>query len=592
MSSEDLIEYKLPQDAYAAFDATSLLNLINERLNDGGLFTDQNYAGSNISQVIQIISYSYHVLLYYLNRTSNENTFTKAQLYENINRIVKLLNYNPKGFQTSILNFKASSTLSSGTYTIPRYSYFNVDGVVYSFVGDATFTKNTNFDEELVNFSNQYSLYQGKFRRNPNYFSLGEDFETIELNSKNKNIDDSSIDVYVNIDDKWTEWERVDNLYLYGYNDRVYQVRYNEKGNYEIKFGNNIYGKKLNENNIVSIYYLESDGEPGEVSPNFLNNANLTIFSEENLRGILRDITLNVPYVEISESSLIKFKNDYPSTKINYGETVENIKENAPLRFKSQNRLITSDDYSVFIKNQFSGLISDVQVLNNTQYMNSHIKYLNDIGLTEPYKESRVLYNNYLFSDSCFFNNVYIYAVPRFEQKFSTTQKFYFLPPTQKTLIKNELDKYKSTSAEIIIMDPVYMAVDLAVNRSGENISLNDIISSKIYIIRDNTSKDKNYIKENFLNIVKNYFSPNNFNLGQEISVTSLRQEILSITGIKNFYIQNGENAYFGLNFYIWNPVYINDLTSSTQNYSLDSFKFPFLWNFELLRNKIEVIDE
>jgi hypothetical protein len=141
-------------------------------------------------------------------------------------------------------------------------------------------------------------------------------------------------------------------------------------------------------------------------------------------------------------------------------------------------------------------------------------------------------------------------------------------------------------------MDPVYLAVDLAINESGKNINLNDINNSKIYIIRDNKSKDKNYIKENFLNVIKNYFSPNNFNLGQEISVTNLKQEILSITGIKNFYIQNNDNIYSGLNFYIWNPVYLNDITSTTQNYNLDSFKFPFLWDLELLRNKTEVIDE
>ncbi len=60
-------DYTLPTDGYVAFDATSLKNLIIQRLNDTNVFSDQKYEGSNLNSIIDIVAYSYHVLLFYLN---------------------------------------------------------------------------------------------------------------------------------------------------------------------------------------------------------------------------------------------------------------------------------------------------------------------------------------------------------------------------------------------------------------------------------------------------------------------------------------------------------------------------------------------
>ena len=86
---------------YVAFEALSLRTFINNRLTETGVFTDQNYAGSNISSIVDIIAYSYNTLMFYLNQTSSETMFTEASLYENMSRIVKLIGYNPVGIQTA-----------------------------------------------------------------------------------------------------------------------------------------------------------------------------------------------------------------------------------------------------------------------------------------------------------------------------------------------------------------------------------------------------------------------------------------------------------------------------------------------------------
>ena len=44
--ADQLTDYTLPQASYTSFDALTLKQYIINRLNQGGVFTDQNYEGS------------------------------------------------------------------------------------------------------------------------------------------------------------------------------------------------------------------------------------------------------------------------------------------------------------------------------------------------------------------------------------------------------------------------------------------------------------------------------------------------------------------------------------------------------------------
>jgi hypothetical protein len=48
--------FDIPKDAYVAFDALSLRQLIIDRLNEQKVFTDQNFVGSNLASIIDIVS--------------------------------------------------------------------------------------------------------------------------------------------------------------------------------------------------------------------------------------------------------------------------------------------------------------------------------------------------------------------------------------------------------------------------------------------------------------------------------------------------------------------------------------------------------
>lgn len=600
--------FNLNIDGYTAFDALSLKNLILTRLNSNNVFTDQNFEGSNISSVIDIIAYAYHVLIFYLNRTSSESTFSTAELYENINKIVKLLNYNPIGYQTSILYFEAqaSTQLTPDTYTIPRYSYFTVNGSNYSFNSDVTFTKSTTGVENLTDFSEQNLLYQGSFTEYPTYIATGEPFEVLTLTivdneGNNILIDHFNIDVYVRdntvTSPVWTKWEATQSLFLEKSNSQKYEIRLNEFGRYEIKFGNNINGKELNVGDEVAVYYLKTNGTRGQIGPNLLNGNKLFTLTTPRLEQIKTDTTpQNLKLLANSQYAFLSFTNTNPSTDFVDMESVTSIKQNAINTFKSQYRLITSEDFTNYLLKNYSNILASVKVVNNWDFLSQHIKYYFDIGVEKPNLNSRILFNQVKFADSCNFNNIYVYAVPKLEKITSLTSRTNYLNSSQKQLILNDINNIKLATAELVINDPVYIAVDLGVKLPGETLAPSIADNTILQITRSVTSKrNPEAVKKEISEIFINYFSTTKDNLGLTISLTNLTNEILKIDGVNDIKTIRTENGVTyevpGVSLLLYNPVYSNiDISIITQDTALPFFKFPYLNNQLEFINKISVV--
>ena len=602
-------EYNLPPDAYAAFDALSLKNLIIARLNANNIFTDQNYEGSNLSSLIDIIGYAYHVLLFYLNKTGAESTFTTAELYENINKIVKLIGYSPIGYQTAILPFQAAATagLPADSYTIPRYAYFTVNGAYYSFNKDVTFIKTTNTFETLTNFQEQNLLYQGRYIENPTYTATGQPFETVTLTivdseGSNEAIDHFNIDVYVkdNTEEtpKWVKWESAQSLFLERPNATSYEVRLNENLRYEFKFGNNITGKQLNPGDEVAIYYLKSAKQQGEIGPGILDGNKLFLYSTSLFNTILTDtVPPNIQLLTQNQASTLAFNNNEPSTRFVEVESVESIKNNASNTFRSQFRLITNSDFVNFLLKNFSNIFASAKAVNNWDYISGHLKYYFDLGVTRPNTESRVLFSQVKFADSSNSNNIYIYAVPRLEKTNSITARLNYLNTAQKQLIINELQSVKLTTAEIVVNDPIYTAVDLGVRQTVETLGPEVSQTTFLEITRNITAKrNPETLKAEVAQIFKNYFDTTADNLGLFISISTLSNLILNIPGIDDIRTKkinpDGTASYTpGISLVVYNPVYpYDDIRIITQDYQLPYFKFPYLNNIEDLLNKIEVV--
>ena len=595
-------EFKLAPNAYTAFDATSLKRLMIQRLNNpsNAVFTDQNFEGSNLNAIIDIVAYSYQTLLFYLNQTSSESVFTESQLYENINRIVKLLNYNPVGPQTCALPFIGnSSQLEAGVYTIPRYSFLNVNGINYTFTQDITLEKTTGagVNEILKQFSSTYLLYQGKMTEYPTQISSGAPFEIFALlPGDNVIVDNFNINVYVLEVQTGTyiEYKRVDSLFLYGPQDRVYEIRLNENKHYEIKFGDNITGRQLSLNDAVSIYFLQSDGFNGQLNANKLNNTPISLFNTPRFNQIFADVRdNNLTYLTAQQALLININNNVDSTAFFDAETVESIRNRAPQTFTSQYRLVNATDYENFVYTNFASFVYSTKVLSNTQYLNSHLNYLTDsLKLNDPNLDTNVLSNQILFSSSCNFNNVYIYCVPKTSaSKITTITKNNFITPAQKNFIISAINSVKTVTAEPIIMDPVYIAFQFGYGTSIEDTAIQDTNFQSRLIITTNpnvvVNKDK--IKNTIISLIQSYFDLQV--LGGIVNITDLNAQILDIPGVQSIQTSNTQGPRNSLSFIYYNFQYPNiDVKSSVSSVKLEEFMYPYLPDYYTLANLITIL--
>lgn len=588
-------EYPLKKNSYVAFDAISLRNLILQRLNDQGLFTDQNYVGSNLASIIDIISFAFNTLIFYLHQTSNESTFTEAQLYENISKIVKLLDYKPIGFQTSTLSFQVTaSNLEANFYTIPRYSYLQVQGVPFSFTEDVTFNISQNNQVVPLNeISNRKLLYQGTFRENPQYVAAGDKNETVLLETTPNTIDHFNLDVYVYESryERWFQYKNASTIYTQDSSARVFEKRLNSNQNYEIAFGDGINGKRLEANDIVQVYFLQSNGDSGIVGPQALKNSTKSLFSSTIFSRILADVNeQQFNYINNQLFQNLTFDNVAGSTTPKNIESVDSIRINAPSNFKSQYRIVTKQDYETFIKINFANFISDVKVFDNWDYTSNYLRYFNDIQVS-PTAFRQILLNQLLYADSCNFNNIYICALP----KTSQTSTLKYLLPAQKEIIVSNINDLKTLTTEVTFLDPIYFALALGIQNNNNEFEVTDRDLCKLQIIKKPLSKRSNSsILTDVNTVFQTFFDPTTLKLGQQFDYSRLISQLLSIDGVQEYKtVRTDDNrVYDGVSFYGWNPNYSDlDKNVITFNKTLNPFQMYYYQDLINIKSKFEIVE-
>jgi hypothetical protein len=589
----DLIEKSyINKDSYLTFDGKSIRDVIIDRLNKEGIFTDQNYQGSNLSAFIDVISYCFSTLLYYLNKTSSESMFSEAQLYENMNRIIKILNYKPIGKLSQTVTYDLTvNNLNAGSYTIPRYSYLRIGDLNFSFPSDISFSKFLNGTETIDDLKNKNLLREGKFVETPIYKANGINNEIVFLSTSDAiSIDHFEIHVYIKRENSlvWEVWNRVDDLFMSKTNDEVYEVRYNQNKNYEIKFGDDINGSKLNRNDEVLIYYLQINPTSTTIGPNGLAISKIIPFNSINFDKILIDTKSELGQYLTSQNIFnLVVNNEFSSSAPQIEETVDQIREKAPKFFRLQNRLITSNDFETYIETNFSNIIADTRVINNEEYLKTYIKYLYNIGLKTPQLEDSVLLNQINFGTSCNFNNIYVYTIPK-------SDDIVYLTEPQKELINVKLKDLKPLTSNIVLIDPIYMFIDFYL--SIGQVNQNDIANTKLYVYKkSNNKRSSSAILFDIEDIFNKFFTKSANKIGQEIDLYKLNAEILQIDGIDYITTKREDTGteLEGISILCWNSIYPElDSNVYSQNFILEDFQYPIFNNLSNIKNRINIVED
>jgi len=288
-------------------------------------FKDLDYEGSGLNVILDILAHNTHYNAVLAHLAANETFISSAQLRKNVVARAKSLGYTPHSTTASTAKITLTN-LDSSITSIPEGTIFSstdtLNNVTYNFVTI----------EEIGTPSAEFQVFQGSFKTRE--YSFDTKAENLKFEIPDSNVDITKLTVTVRESATSTQKEiytQFSELPGIDGTSAIYFINENPNGNYEIQFGDGILGKKPAAASIIEIKYLATDGDAANGLSTFTTAA--SIFD-----------SVGFPTVTTSGSSFGGSKK----------ETIESIRENAPLQFLSQNRAVTVDDYKSLIRKNTS----------------------------------------------------------------------------------------------------------------------------------------------------------------------------------------------------------------------------------------------
>lgn len=325
----------MPFTQFTNLDFDQIKTSIKDYLRANSDFTDFDFEGSNFSVLIDTLAYNTYISAFNSNLLANEVFLDSATLRENVVSLARNIGYVPRSRKCakSVVSFNIETTSSTPTITLQPelVCVGTVDNSSYIFSIPEEITASVK--NNVASFSN-ITIYQGRFLRNTFTVDLSLDQRFI---IPNPYVDSSTINVYVkNPSDVGlgTKYSQVDNIIEVNNESRIFLIQEVKDEKYEILFGDGRFGKKLENNAIVTVDYIVTDGRDG-------NGA-----SEFSFAGSILDSNNNL----IVPSNRISITTNQSARNGSNIESVDSVKYFAPRLYSSQYRAVTAADYEAIIK--------------------------------------------------------------------------------------------------------------------------------------------------------------------------------------------------------------------------------------------------
>ena len=316
-------------------DFDSMKSTLKSYLRSQDRFQDYNFDGSNMSVLLDILSFNTYHNAFYLNMIGSEMFLDTAVLRDSVVSHAKELNYVPRSFKSAVATVDLTFTDTNQarrSVTVPKGTSFTsrIGSNNFTFTTDQIIVTNdsTLVGSNVVFTATDVQIYEGSY--------VTETFPINTLsNSKfvinNPNIDSTSMSVTVieDVGANILSYQRANSLFGLNADSLIYFVQGAVGGSYEIVFGDGVIGRRPKDNSVVLIEYRVSKGE--------LPNGAFQFKPDGSVDGIANIvITTKAPAV----SGAI-------------AESVDSIKYNAPRHFTTQERAVTTEDYETLLKLNF-----------------------------------------------------------------------------------------------------------------------------------------------------------------------------------------------------------------------------------------------
>lgn len=338
----------MPYTQVANLDFAQIKTSLIDYLRANSEFTDYDFSGSAISNLLDVLAYNTYYTAFNTNMVVNEMFLDSATVRDNVVALAKQIGYRPRSATSPKATVNLAVTYGGGSGTTPDTLVLkkgtgfvtNFDDTLYQYVAvDDTETPLVNGVATWANLD----IYEGTLLTQS--YTINTALKNQKFIIPNIGLDVSSIRVRVYEAEGNTAYQTftaADNILELTNSSEAFFVEETTDENYEIFFGDGVFGKKLSNGNFVEISYLTT-------STVNTNGAKLFSFS-----GIIYDkaSTGNFPYT----TSITTVSPSEGGATI---ESLSSIKRSAPKAFASQDRAVTSADYASVVRKIYPG-ISDI----------------------------------------------------------------------------------------------------------------------------------------------------------------------------------------------------------------------------------------
>ena len=372
-------------------------------------FKDYDFEGSNLSMLVDVLAYNTLYTSYNVSMAANELNLDTAVFRDNVVSIAKRLGYNPNSYTSAkvSVDITVNNTQNFDSIRIEPGPVLaaSANGQNFTFIIRDNLEINVK-GKQSVTFPS-VELLEGSD------FSITYTVDTTNEHQRffipNSFVDVESIRVFVISDpstNKEEEYTKKNTIVDVSATSKIFFVEEVQDQKYEVVFGDDVFGRKLRDGEVIRIQYVISSGSQSN---------NIRIFDfvgtvqgrTNNIENIIG--TNNIQYNVISEFS------DGGSEF----ESIRSIKYAAPRYYASQERTVTVSDYESVIK----------QIYPNADL----VKVVGGESLNPPR-----------------FGKVFISIKPFVGETVSTSEK--------QRIIK-ELNKYKVGSIDVEVLDPSEISI-------------------------------------------------------------------------------------------------------------------------------------
>jgi len=342
----------MPFTKFSNLDFDQIKTSIKDYLRANSTFTDFDFEGSNFSVLIDTLAYNTYITAFNSNMVVNESFLDSATIRENVVSLARNIGYVPKSrtAASAVVSFTAQPTSSTATLTLQAglVCTGTTNGTSYVF----SIPENTTASVKngIATFSD-VTIKQGTFLRKQFTVDGSLDQRFILDNSY---IDTSTIRVYV----KGTSdtglgqlYTLVDNIFEIDSTSKTYLIQEVKDEKYELLFGDGRFGKKLENNAVITVTYIITDGKSGNGASSFTFAGT---FKNENDAVEILTNTISVTTVQSAQGG-----SDI--------ESIDSVRNYAPRLYASQYRAVTARDYESLIKSKIYPETESVSVVGGEE---------------------------------------------------------------------------------------------------------------------------------------------------------------------------------------------------------------------------------